>query len=565
MLSIRRIGVIGRTYRHLSRYQQILRVLFKYGFGDLVDVLNIDQYLEVGLQFVSRGRRDHLERLTRAERVRMAMEELGPTCVKLGQLLSTRPDLIPLEYLQEFAKLQDHVAPFPYQEVCEIVASELGTPPQEAFLRFEETPLAAASIGQVHRAQLMEGDEIVVKVQRPGIRRTVEVDLEIMFHLAGLAERHLEEVELQRPTRILEEFADSLAREIDYRIEASHVESFARQFMNDEAVYVPRVYREKTTERVLTMEYIPGIKASQADVLREKGYDLKEITRRGADLMMKQIFVNGLFHADPHPANIFILPHNVICYLDYGMVGRINRQEREDFAALILWLTRKDEKRAMEALLKLTEYDKEPERGRLEKDLTEFVDQFLFVALKEVRFGRLLQRLLEILTRHELRLKPALFLTMKAMSTVEGAGQMHDPDFEILPHAEPFVREVHLRRLEPQRIANDILDSGVELISLIKDIPGQLRAILKQTKEGKIRIEFEHRGLGPLLSTQDRSSNRIAFAIVLAALIVGSSLITLAELPPKWHGIPIIGLAGLLVAAVMGLWLLISIGRRGKL
>ena len=565
MLSIRRIGVIGRTYRHLNRYQQILRILFKYGFGDLVDMLRIDQYLEVGLQLVSKRRRDHLEKLTRAERVRLAMEELGPTFVKLGQLLSTRPDLIPLDYVREFEKLQDHVPPFPYEEVCGTIESELGSPPQEAFSHFEQTPLAAASIGQVHRAQLMEGEEIVVKVQRPGIRLTVEVDLEIMFHLAGLAERHLEEAELQRPTRILEEFADSLEREIDYRIEASHIEHFARQFMNDEAVYVPRVYREKTTERILTMEYIPGIKASQTDVLREKGYDLKEITRRGADLIMRQIFVNGFFHADPHPANIFILPHNVICYLDYGMVGRISRQEREDFAALVMWLMRQDEKRATQSLLKLTEYDKEPETGKLEKDLTEFAEQFLDVSLKEFRFGRLLQRLLEILTRHGLRLKPSLFLTMKAMSTVEGVGQMLDPDFEILAHAEPFVRAVQLRRLEPQRIANDLLDSGVEFINLIRDIPGQLRAILKQIREGKIRIEFEHRGLGPLLSTLDRTSNRIAFAIVLAALIVGSSLITLSDLPPKWHGIPIFGLAGFLVAVIMGLWLLISILRRGKI
>jgi len=565
MLSIRKIGVIGRTYRHLNRYRQILRVLFKYGFGDIVDILKIEQYLELGLQMISRKRREKIEKLTRAERLRMALEELGPTFVKLGQILSTRPDLIPFEYIKELSKLQDQVPPFPYDDVRKTIKSETGKLPQEIFERFDETPLAAASIGQVHRATLKDGEAVVVKIQRPGIQKIIEVDLEIMLHLAGLMERHLEELEAYHPTRIVEEFAHSLQKEINYRTEASHIERFARQFMDDETVYIPKVFREMSTQRILTMEYVEGIKASEVERLQREGYDLPEITRRGTGLIMKQIFDFGFFHADPHPGNILALPNNVIGLLDFGMVGHISRQEREAFTDLVSQVVRGDEKKVADAVLNLTHYDKDPDRNEFERDLAELIDQHLYRPLKELEIGRLLQQLLEILTKHRLRLKPDLFLMMKALSTVEGLGAMLDPDFQLIKQAEPFIRHIRLQRLNPKTIAGDMIDTGSELFTLLKEIPREVRGILKQAKEGKVKIEFEHKGLEPMLFTHDRTSNRIAFAIVLAALIIGSSLITLSDIPPKWNDIPIIGLAGFIIAGVMGFWLLVTILRRGRM
>jgi ubiquinone biosynthesis protein len=565
MFSIRKIGVLGRTYRHLTRYQKVLRVLFKYGFGDLLDTLKVEQYLEVGRQLISRKDHVQIDKLTRAERTRLALEELGPTFIKLGQILSTRPDLIPLSYVQELSKLQDHVSPFSYDEVREIIKSETGKYPEDLFRHFETNPVAAASIGQVHRAQLMEDDQVVVKVQRPGIRKIIEVDLEIMFHLAGLMERHLEEAKLFRPTRILDEFASSLEKEINYTIEASNIENFARQFMDDDTVYIPRVYRELSTGRILTMEYVEGIKASDMESLQRAGYDLHKIARSGASSIMKQIFVHGYFHADPHPGNLFILPGNVICFIDFGMMGRIRRQEREDFAELVIELIEKDEKKITEVLLKLTDYEHEPDEGQLERNLSEFVDQYLFRPLKEINIARMFQRLLEILARHQLRLKPDLFLMIKAISTVETLGRSLDADFMLMTYAEPLVRSVHLSRFTPKRIVQDVVDSGSEVVDLLRIIPGEIRSILKQAKEGRVRIEFEHRGLDPLLFTHDRTMNRVAFAIVLAALIIGSSLIVLSGVPPKWRDIPLIGLVGFSVAAIMGFWLLISILRRGKM
>ena len=564
-MHIRKIGIIGKTYRHIQRYRQILTVLFKYGFGDLVHTLKIEQYLEIGLQMISRKRREKIETLSRAERVRMAMEELGPTFIKMGQILSTRPDLLPVEFIQELGKLQDHVPPFEYAQVKDIIERELGVPLGQLFKDFEETPLASASIGQVHRARLVEGDGVVVKVQRPGIRKTIEVDLEIMLHLATLMERHLKAMEIHRPTRIVEEFARTLEKELDYTIEAAHTERFAMQFIGDTTVYVPKIYREATTSRVLTMEYVSGIKASEIARLDEAGLDRREIARRGFDLIMKQVFVHGFFHADPHPGNIFILPGNVICYLDFGMMGRIGRKSREHFADLIMNIVRRDEVKVTDALVRLTISDEEPNHNALERDVAEFIDQHFYRPLKELDLGKLLHQLLEMAARHRLTVPPDLFLMIKALSTAEGVGRVLDPDFDATERAAPFVRRIQLQRLHPKRVAEDIYDSGSDFLHLIKEIPGELREILRQARQGRVKIEFEHRGLENMLFTHDRISNRLAFAIVLASLIIGSSLIVLSEIPPKWHGIPVIGLAGFIIAGVMGLWLLFSIIRRGSM
>jgi len=565
MLSIRKIGVIGRTYRHLKRYRQILAVLFKYGFGDLVDTLKIEEYLEIGLQMISRKRRDQVEKLTRSERVRMALEELGPTFVKLGQMLSTRPDLIPVEFIQELSKLQDDVPPFAYAEVAQIIESELGMAPADVFQHFDQTPLAAASIGQVHRARLKDGEDVVVKVQRPGIRKIIEVDLEIMLHLASLMERHVEEFQVNRPTRIVEELARTLEKEIDYTIEASHIERFSRQFIDDETVYVPKVFRETTTERVLTMEYIDGVKASHIDRIEQEGLDRKIITARGADLILKQVFDHGFFHADPHPGNIFVLPSNVICYLDFGMMGSVDRKTREDFADLVHSVVNRDESGATQAVLMLTQYDEEPDERLLARDLADLMGQHLYKPLKDLHMERLLQQLLELISRHRLQMPPDLFLMMKALATVEGVGLSLDPDFHMINQASPFIQRVEMERLRPKRVAGDILKSGAEIVRLLQEIPGELRTIMKQMKRGKVKIEFEHRGLEPMLATHDQISNRIAFSIVIAALIVGSALIVLSKTPPFLLGIPVIGILGFVVAGMMGVWLLIAILKKGRL
>ncbi len=565
MLNIRKISATSRTYRNLGRYREILTILFKYGFGELIDTLKIEQYLEISLQMLFKKQPKNLEKLSRPERIRLVFEELGPTFIKFGQILSTRPDLIPYEYAKELEKLQDDVPPFEYNDVRRIIWEDFGQSVDAVFQDFEEKPMAAASIGQVHRAKLESGEEVVVKVQRPDIRKIIEVDLEIMLHIGYLMERHLEEFDIQHPTRLVSIFARTIEKEINYKIEAANTEHFGRQFLDNPTIYIPKVYHDLTTNRVITMEYVKGVKASEIVTLREEGYDLVEIADRGASLLMDQFFVQGFFHADPHPGNILILPENVICYVDFGMMGRINRRERHDFADLIMYIVRRNERKVVDVILKLVEVHGPVNRSELESDVAELIDSYLGLPLKHLEVGPIMQQLLELVSRHKLCLKPNLYLVVKAAATVEGLGRVLNPDFEFVEHAEPFIKKLQLERYHPQNIAGDLLESGAELFELLKEIPGELREILRLTRQGRIKIEFEHRGLESLLTHLDRTSNRIAFAIVIAAQVVGSALIVLADVPPKWYDIPVIGLLGFLVAVIMGLWLLISMLRHGRM
>ncbi len=564
-MPIRKLSFIGRTYRHARRYRQILAVLLKWGFNDLVDGLRVEQYLELGLRRLVPRRPPKVEGMSRAERLCRVFEELGPTFIKLGQILSTRPDLVPGALLAELPKLQDRVQAFPFADVQRIVERELSAPLAVLFHHFAEDPLAAASIGQVHRAEIEPGEQVVVKVQRPGIRRTVEVDIEIMLHLATLMERHLEGWAIHQPTRIVEEFAHTLMRELDYAVEAANLERFAWHFASERRVRVPAVYREATTSRVLTLEYVPGIKASDVAGLLAAGLNPQEVARRCAQLTMQQIFLDGFFHADPHPGNVFLLPDNVVCYLDFGMVGRIDRHVRESFADLLTGIVARDESAVAQALLELAIWEDPPESRVLTRDVGEFIDQHFYRPLRELHVGKLLQQLFELAARHQLRISPELFLAIKALSSVEGLCRQLDPNFEIVVEAAPFVARVQRERLHPRRFFSGFLASSSDLFRLLRVIPSEVQGILRQLREGKTRLGFDLLGLEAVSSALDRASNRLAFAIVLAALIIGSSLIVLASLPPLWHGIPTIGLGGFVVAAIMGFWLLASILKHGRM
>ncbi len=565
MLSIRKIGVIGRTYRHLTRYRQILAVFFRYGFGDLVDLLKIDQYIEIGLQMISRNRRERLEKLSRPERVRLALEELGPTYVKLGQVLSTRPDLIPVDFITELAKLQDKVPPFDIEEVERIISKELGASPDNVFASFDRTPLASASIGQVHKATLTDGEQVAVKVQRPGIKRVIEVDLEIMLHMATLMERHIEEVAFFRPVKIVEEFAKTLEREIDYTYEAANMEGMASQFLGDPSVYIPKVYRDFTTTRVLTAEFIDGIKISTVHALDAAGLNRRQITRHGSDILLRQIFDFGFFHGDPHPGNLFVLPGEVICLLDFGMVGRVDRQTREDFVDLVDAVVHRQETRTAQMLLKITQWDERPPMRAFERAVADFMGRHLYRPLKEIQVGPLLQSLLELAADHRLVIPPDIFLMMKTLTAVEGVARGLDPDFDIFAAAAPFIKTVKMERYHPQRLTDDALRLGADFIDFVQQLSGDILDITRLIRKNRLTVHVELESLKTMLETHDQISNRLSFAIIIAGLMIGSSIIVVSGIPPLFYGISLIGLIVFITGAVMGLWLLLAIIRKGRL
>jgi ubiquinone biosynthesis protein len=565
MLSIRKIGVIGRTYRHLNRYRQILTILFKYGFDDLLERLKIDQYIEAGLQAISKKRSERVEKLTRPQRLRMAFEELGPTYIKLGQVLSTRPDLVPADIVSELAKLQDEVPPFSYEEVKEVVKAEFGKPAAALFDELDPQPLASASIGQVHSARLKDGEAVAVKFQRPGIQKVVEVDLEIMLHLATLAEHHIKEFEIHRPVKIVQEFARTLEKELDYTIEASYMERIGRQFLDHPFVCIPLVFRDFTTSRVLTTELIDGIKISKTEKLEAAGLDKKVIAERIVGLVLKQAFDYGFFHADPHPGNIFVLADNVICLVDFGMMGIVDRATREAFVDLIDSVVHQNEVKAAQILLRLTEWEEQPDVRALERELADFMGRHLYKPLKDMEIGKLLQDLIDLTLRFRLRIPPDIFLMIKALSTVEDVGRTLDPEFDLIAHAKPFIKRVKLERFAPQRISSDVFDMMSQLLQFFHQFPKDLMDLTAMIREHRISFQLEHRGLETLLATQDQTSNRMSFAIIIAALIIGSALIVISEIPPLFFGISLIGIIGYLVAAVMGFWLLVAIIKKGRL
>ncbi len=562
---IQKIGLISRTYRQINRYKEIIFVLARHGFGDLLTKIDLEKYVDFGKKILPVIGDIKIESFSPYERIRMTLEELGPTFIKLGQIMSNRPDLLPQELLVELEKLQDSVPPFSEQEAKEIIESELGKPVSILFTEFTSAPMASASIAQVHKAILITGEEIVIKVQRPDIEKIIEVDLEIMLHLAMLLEQHIKGMNIIDPVGIVNEFERSIKQETDFTLEAVHMERFAKNFQRDTTVYVPRVYRDLTTKKVLTMEFINGVKVSSVNGAQKEVYDPELIASRGADLVLKQIFEHGFFHADPHPGNILILSNNIICFLDFGMMGILLPKHREYLGSVILGIRNKDAEKITKALLRLSNSRRIENVEELENQVFRLVDQYSHQPLKNINLGEFLNKTIKILITYKLKISPDIYLLLKALVTIEGVARKLHPDFDMVKQIEPFARRLIKDRLSPRRLTKEMYESAAEFSLLLRDFPSEIKEIMDQIKLGQFGIEFKHKGLDPMLKKHDQISNRIAFAIVLASLIIGSSLIVLSRIPPKWHEIPIIGIVGFLGAGVLGFWLLISILKHEKM
>jgi ubiquinone biosynthesis protein len=555
-----RLRQLGQTIQNLQRFREIVGVFLKYGYEDLAHRLHLPRLLGLPTRQL-RAEAESVRNLSNPEKLRAAFEELGPTFVKVGQLLSSRTGTLPEEYAVELAKLQDSVAPMPFSEVEAILTAELG----EVFSEVQSEPLGSASIGQVHRARLHTGQDVVIKVQRPGIVKTIRTDLDILRQLASTMESQLENWRHHRPTAVVDDLRRSLTKELDYTVEASHLERFAAQFPAEPTLLLPRVWREYTTPRLLVMEFVGGTKAAEFVRSERSPRTRAEVGRRVGDLVLKQIFVHGFFHADPHPGNIQILDSGVVCFLDFGMMGFLTQREREMFADLVWGLATRDEVGATHALLRLSADESEPVLDTLEADVAGFMHRQFPASLREVRFDGLIKELVELCNRHRLRLPSDLLLMLKSFGQMESLVKALNPEHDLIAQATPFLKQARLARLKPRRLADGLLNFGQDLADFARTLPGDLRGLMARFKAGEARIIMRHDGLDPLRHSLDQITNRVAFAIVLAALIVSNALIIHSRMPPLWHGVPVIGLVGFVITGVLGLWLLWSIIRHGRM
>ena len=562
---IRKIGMLGRTYRYANRYLEIIRVLTKYGFADLVSQSRIENAINFGKRIVFRKPDQQITTRSHWERMRLVLEELGPTFIKLGQIMSTRADLVPKELLFELEKLQDSVPPFPGDEAVDLVEQELEKPINEIFNSFSKVSVAAASLAQVHKATLLNGEEVAVKVQRPGINRMIETDLEIMFHLATMMEKHIPEMKSYSLVKIVEEYESSIRKELNFANEASNLEQFGANFQKDTDIYIPQCYRDYTTKKILTLEYIDGIKFSDINDSNTKEFDPKVIADRGADSILKQIFEYGFFHADPHPGNLLILPENVICFLDYGMMGTLTQNTRQLISAMLIGAINRDAEKIVRSVLRLCEADGEVNVLKLELQVTELINRYFYASLEKMNIPAMLNDMLSFFPDNNLKIPSDFYLLGRALILFQGNGEKLDPDFNVAKYVKPYAMKIIKDRIHIRKLVNNMYFSTEEMVQLINDLPYEIREISEKIKNGKIKMAFEHKGLEPMLITHERISNRMVFSIVLASIVIGSSLVTLSKIPPLWRDIPVIGIAGFLASVILGFGLLISIIRHNKM
>lgn len=551
--------------RHAGRYREIAVALIRHGFGYMVEEMGLTRVLRMPIGWI---RSERPETKTLGERIRLVMEALGPTFIKLGQLASTRSDLLPSGVIKELSKLQDDVPPFEAEEARRIVELELGGSIEDVMSDFSEQPIAAASIGQVHSAKLVEnGRRVAVKVQRPGVKKQVARDLEILHDLVSLGEKRWEWVTRYQVPQLVEEFSRSMEAEMDYTAEARNMERIAKQFNQDPHIHVPDVFWDFTSERVLTMSFVEGVKPTDRDYLEQRGYDVKEIASRIVNAVLNQVFIGGFFHADPHPGNLLIMKDGSITFLDFGMVGRLSPDMREYLSSLVIALMRQDTPAMVRSIERMGMIPEETDVGALKRDLERLRERYYDVAFSEVNLGQVINDFFSTARQHGIGIPPDLLMLGKALVTTEGMVERLDPTLSIVTLAEPFGRKLAREKFGPDRLRRKTVSGALGLADSLANLPDRLRHLTSFISGGRVRVEVEVPELRKASRGVDRLVNRLAFSIVLLAFsIVMAGLVVGASLAQKetmiWN-YPIIE-TGLVVAVLMVVLLLYSIFRSGR-
>ncbi|MDO8938071.1 MAG: AarF/UbiB family protein [Methylicorpusculum sp.] len=544
--------------RDFGRVHEITSILIRYGFGDLVQRLGIAGIVERAGHVLHWHEIDELTNMESPERVRRVLEEMGPTFVKLGQIFATRPDLFSPPWIAEFEKLQDQARPAPIDKIMAQLKEDLGADPETVFALFDKTPLAAASIGQVHKAFLDDGTPVIVKIRRPGIRAVVEADLRLLNQLADIASKELKDLRRYNPQDIVRQFTLSMRRELDLAIEGRNSERMRANFRNHRTIVIPKVYWEWTSERVNVQEFIVGISGHDMKALDLARLDRKKLAKAGADAILKMILEDGFFHADPHPGNCFFLEQNRIAFIDFGMVGRLSEERRNQVINLLHGLVERDSDLVVKILLRWA--DKSSNHyDNLIMEIDNFIDQYHDVPLKDLNMGELLINLTTLLRDHQLNLPADLTLLIKAFITLEGLGRQLDPNFNLVVAATPLLKRAFLQRYSPEFMTRKGLKSVASLVEMLSGLPQDLHRILEDLRRGAVSVRLDISRPEWLGKELDRLVNRLSVSLVTASMIIGSSIVSTVEGGTS----SFIGLTAFIGALFGGLWLLFSIWRSG--
>jgi ubiquinone biosynthesis protein len=546
--------------RYLRRYRQIANVLARHGFGGLLAQLALDRRLSLPRRLLPV--KQATLTITPAEHLRLALEELGPTLVKFGQILSTRPDLIPPAYITELSRLQDEASPVAWEAIKKQIESELDVPLDQVFSTIDPAPLAAASLSQVHVARLLDGREAVVKVQRPSIEQTIDLDLDILHDLARLTQEKTRFGEMYDLVDITEEFATTLRSELDYQREGKNADRFRANFAAESHVYVPQIYWEYTTRRVLIMERIRGIKINDIAALDAAGHDRHQVALNSAAIIVKEVLEDGFFHADPHPGNYIVMPGEVIGVMDFGMVGHLDTATRLNLVRLFVAVIQLDNAGIVRHLVRMGIADHRLDEEALGRDIHRVLRKYREVALKEINAREVVDEITPIAYRHHLRLPGDLWMFGKTLAMMEGVGLKLDPDFDIFAVSQPYVRSLQRRLLQPSIWGPPVLQGVFDWVALAVDFPPQASSILNQLEQGQAKLRLNTPDLEDATSQWQKISNRFALSILLASLMIALALLMPAlDLTWPWTLLTWLVVLGFGAIIVVGLWLTLSILR----
>ena len=551
-----------KAARDLGRVHDIAAVLIRYGFGDVVRRVGMAGALERAGKTLHWHVPADLALLEPASRVSRALEELGPTFIKLGQMLAMRVDLFPPEWIAEFETLQDAVPPVAYERIRAQLVEDLGEAPEAVFAELDTQPLAAASLAQVYRARLMDGTAVVLKVRRPDIWPVVQADLRLLARLAEILETEAPDLHRYRLREIVRQLTLSLRREMDFAAECRSAERIAASFAGRDDIVVPRIHWQWTCERLNVQDFIDGIPGRRLAALDDAGLDRRVLARRGAEAVLKMMLEDGFFHADPHPGNVFYLAGNRIAFVDFGMVGRLSEARRYQVALLLDGLVSRDAEAAAEVLLEWGSGN-DPDSSALHDEIDAFIDQYHGVPLKSLNLGMILSDLVAIMREHALSLPPDLTLLIKAFVTLEGMGRQLDPDFEMSSVAGPFLKRSILAHHSPEALARRGWRSTLGAFELITGLPRDLGRVLRTLRRGKFQVQVDLMPLKQFGDQIDRAFSRLTLGIVTAALIIGSSIV-MAVARDASSGTPLFAILGFAAAVIGGIAVLVSIWRGGK-